>query len=60
MTKSDLIAALAVNENMAEKNAFGIINLIFDGFADALKNGGRIEVRGFGSFCVREYDGYSR
>jgi len=31
---------------------------IFDGFTDAFKKGGRIEIRGFGSFSVREYGGY--
>ena len=32
-----------------------IINIVFDGFSNALKNGGKIEIRGFGSFSVREY-----
>jgi integration host factor subunit beta len=59
MNKSDLIDALSTKEDLSEKNAFEIINLIFDGFTDALKKGGRIEIRGFGSFSVREYDGYT-
>jgi integration host factor subunit beta len=58
MTKSDLIAALALKENLTEKLAMDIVNLVFDGFANALKNGGRIEIRGFGSFVMREYDAY--
>ena len=59
MNKSDLIDALSTKENLSEKNAFEIVNLIFDGFTDTLKKGGRIEIRGFGSFSVREYGGYT-
>lgn len=59
MNKSDLIAALSTKENLTEKNASVIINMIFDGFTDTLKKGGRIELRGFGSFSVREYGGYT-
>ena len=59
MNKADLIEALAVKEALPEKEAFTIINMIFDGFIDTLKNGRRIEIRGFGSFTVREYGGYS-
>jgi integration host factor subunit beta len=58
MTKSDLISALSAEENLAHNNAFEIISIIFDGFTDTLKKGGRIELRGFGSFSVREYGGY--
>jgi integration host factor subunit beta len=59
MNKSDLIAALSTKENLNHNNAFEIVNLIFDGFTDTLKKGGRIEIRGFGSFTVRQYDGYT-
>jgi integration host factor subunit beta len=59
MTKSDLITTLAAKEKLTEKMATDIINLIFNGFADTLKKGGRIELRGFGSFTVREYKAYT-
>jgi integration host factor subunit beta len=59
MNKSDLIATLAEKEGLQHKEAFDIINLIFDGFTDTLKKGGRIEIRDFGSFTVRHYDSYS-
>ncbi len=36
-----------------------IINLIFDGFTDTLKNGGRIDLRGLGVFSVRDYKPYT-
>ena len=58
MNKSDLIAALAAKEHLTEKQATDIVNLIFNRFADTLKKGDRIEIRGFGSFTVREYKSY--
>ena len=58
MSKSDLIAALIKKEHLTEKLATEIVNLVFDGFTNALKSGGRIEIRGFGSFVVREYEAY--
>jgi integration host factor subunit beta len=59
MNKSDLIDAISLKENLTDKNASEIVNLLFDGFTDALKKGGRIEIRGFGSFSVREYGAYT-
>ena len=59
MNKSDLIDALSTKEGLHEKTATEIVNMVTDGFTDALRKGGRIEIRGFGSFCVREYGGYT-
>jgi integration host factor subunit beta len=59
MKKSDLINALSIKENLTDKKAFEIVNMIFDGFTNTLKKGGRIELRGFGSFTVRKYGGYT-
>ena len=59
MNKSDLIDALAAKENLTEQQATDTINLIFAGFTDTLKKGDRIEIRGFGSFSVREYESYT-
>lgn len=59
MTKSDLITLLSAKENLTEVNAARIVNLIFDGFKDALVKGDRIEIRGFGSFMMREYKTYT-
>lgn len=59
MNKSGLIEELSKKENLTEKKAAEVVNLIFKGFTDELKNGGRIEIRGFGSFVVREYKGYT-
>ena len=59
MNKADLIEELALIEGLKENEAHTIVNLIFDGFTDTLTKDGRIELRGFGSFCVREYDAYT-
>ena len=59
MNKSDLIAVLAAKENLTDKQATDTMNLVLNGFADALKNGDRIEIRGFGSYAVREYEAYT-
>ena len=59
MTKSDLITLLASKENLTEVNATRIVNLIFDGFKDALAKGDRIEIRGFGSLVMRDYKTYT-
>lgn len=59
MNKADLIKALAKKEGLKDKEAYTIVNLIFDSFTDTLRKGGRIEIRGFGCFCVREYGGYT-
>jgi len=59
MTKSDLITLVATKNNLTEGNATRIVNLIFDGFTDALAKGDRIEIRGFGSIVIREYRSYA-
>jgi integration host factor subunit beta len=58
MNKSDLIEALAAKENLTDKKATDIINLIFNGFTDTLKRGDGIEIRGLWSFSVRDYKSY--
>jgi integration host factor subunit beta len=45
-------------DNLNEKKATDVVNLIFKSLTDELKRGGRVEIRGFGSFVVREYDSY--
>jgi len=34
------------------------VDIVFDGFYKYPQNGGRIEIRGFGSFIVRKYKAY--
>jgi integration host factor subunit beta len=59
MNKADLINELSKKEDLTEKQAGEIVNLVFDGFTETLRKGGRIEIRGFGSFSVREYEAFT-
>ena len=58
MNKSQLIEALAKSENLALKKAEEIVNTVFGDMEKALTNGQRVEIRGFGSFKIKNYDGY--
>jgi len=45
-----------VNTMLSKKEAELVINTIFDSISDALIDGDRVEIRGFGSFTIRERD----
>lgn len=57
MTKSELIDAIAESRGISRRTAEEVVGVVFDGMRDALCDGGRIEIRGFGSFKVRHYKG---
>jgi integration host factor subunit beta len=59
MNKSGLIEALSKKEGLTEKKAIDVVNLIFKGFTEELRKKGRIEIRGLGSFVVRDYQAYT-
>ena len=53
MTKSELIARLAARfPQLAAKDADFAVKVILDAMTDALAQGDRIEIRGFGSFAL--------
>ncbi len=55
MTKNDLIKKLQESlKTYSLKDLTYAVNIIFDSMVDAIKCGERIELRGFGSFEVRE------
>ncbi len=56
MTKSDLIEAVAANmpEHWTKKDVENAVNTIFGAMKSALVDGDRIEIRGLGSFRVKE------
>ena len=55
MTKSELIAQVAEKiPGGRKKDAEVIVNTIFDRMIEALADGDRIEIRGFGSFHLRQ------
>ena len=58
MNKSELVEALSVREGLTYKKAEQIVNLVFDSMAEALIENDRIEIRGFGSFMVKDYKAY--
>jgi integration host factor subunit beta len=60
MTKSELIELLAQRANgITNKVAEVVVNTIFQGMKDALVQGDRIEIRGFGSIKVKRYSSYT-
>jgi integration host factor subunit beta len=58
MTKSDLIDVLCEAQKMPKGRAELLVNVIFDTMEASLRKGERIEIRGFGSFEIREYRAY--
>jgi integration host factor subunit beta len=58
MTKSDLIERLCQEQKLPKGKAELLVNTIFDCLEQALRRGERIEIRGFGSFEIREYKAY--
>ena len=54
MTKSDLIERVAQRlPHISKKDTETVVNTIFDSMTESLKEGDRIEIRGFGSFQVK-------
>jgi len=58
MNKSELIEALAEEINIPLREASSATNTILDAMIEALATGNSIEIRGFGSFVVKEYGSY--
>lgn len=58
MLKSDLIATLVQKKGLTQKQAELTIETLFSSMTEALRRGENIEIRGFGAFHVKEYDGY--
>ena len=58
MTKSELIETLAKAEGITLKAAEIAVNVSFVSMEQALIRSDRLEIRGFGSFKVKSYEGY--
>ena len=58
MNKSQLIEALAKAEDLTLKKAEEVVTTVFGDMEDALIRGERVEIRGFGSFKIKHYEGY--
>ncbi|HNR12336.1 MAG TPA: HU family DNA-binding protein [Thermodesulfobacteriota bacterium] len=57
MTKQQLIDQLAQNKGLSRQTAKRLVNIFFKSISDTLAEGGRIEIRDFGIFSVRTYNG---
>ena len=58
MNKQELIEQFAKESRMPFQDAKEIVNTFFNEMALRLKNNERVEIRGFGTFNVKSYDGY--
>lgn len=54
MTKADLVEKVSVEAEMTKKDAEQLVEIVFDSIVGSLNKGEKIELRGFGSFRVRE------
>ena len=59
MTKSKLIDTVAQRSKITKSRAEQVVNCVFNAMTAALDEGEGIEIRGFGSFTVREYKSYN-
>ena len=59
MNKSELIKTLAEENAISADEATIIVNTFFDSIRQALLTEQRVEIRGLGSFKIKEYKGYS-
>lgn len=58
MHKSQLTRDLVNRFGMSKKDAKFCVDTVFSSMSDALAGGGRIEIRGFAMFKVKQYRAY--
>ena len=54
MNKTQLVAAVAENAGISKKDAEKALNAVVDAVVAELKNGGKVQLVGFGTFETRE------
>lgn len=54
VTKADLIDQVAARTGLTKKDAGQAVDAVFESVAEALSNGDRVQIVGFGTFEVRE------
>ena len=54
MTKADLVEKVASTIKLTKKETEVIVAIIFQSITDSLSGGDKVEIRGFGSFRIRE------
>ena len=54
MIKSELVTRLQLkNPHFLQRDVEGVVNAVVDEISDAMRQGNRVELRGFGAFSVR-------
>jgi integration host factor subunit beta len=57
MIRSELVTKVAEkNPHLTLRDVEGIVGVVFDQITDALSEGRRVELRGFGAFSIRDRD----
>ena len=54
MTKAELVDVVTRNSELNRKDTEIIVQTVLDSIVDSLKTGEKVELRGFGSFRLRE------
>ena len=54
MTKADLVEKIASQVLLSKKDSETVVNTVFRSIIDALEKGDKVELRGFGSFRIRD------
>ena len=54
MTKAELVDAVSKVSDLTRKHSEVIVDAVFSSIIDALHKGEKIELRGFGSFRIRQ------
>ena len=54
MTKAELVGKVASTIKLTKKDTEVIVGIIFQSITDSLSEGDKVELRGFGSFRIRE------
>ncbi|MBF0585036.1 MAG: integration host factor subunit beta [Magnetococcales bacterium] len=54
MTKSALVGLVAQQLKLPREDADAVVDTVFDSIASSLESGRRVELRGFGSFGLKE------
>lgn len=53
MNKTELVAAVAAKAELSKKDAEAAVNAVFDSVKDALAEGDKVSLIGFGNFSVK-------
>ena len=54
MTKADIIRVLADQVGLTRREAAAVLSVVLDGVVEAIREGEKVELRGFGSFRTRK------